>query len=787
MNGYRGKFENYEIAHFRLQSDSNFLPYGKCVRYDTFIDTPNGQKQIQDIVPGDSVLTVDVDTGHIISSSVVAQICSGEKSLLRIETRHTKIDVSEDHQVLTAGADDLLVYKLAKDIELGDILVQRHAYINPTINSDLDVQWAQFLGFMVGDGWIAVTNYQVAFADGIDEDLNKVYFDLLTSLSGNTPRRTVPIKGSSGGQTYIYSKEFSSVLAEKGFVSNGAVNKKVPEWIFAASDAVKLAFVRGLVDADGSTNIDRFGVTRYQIEVVSEPLLHGTKQLLRSLGIKSSNIRTRRGGRTSICGISCNSMPSNYIYFYIDGQRNEEWSKYRPVNITSLDVKFEPVKKVTAIGYHVTYDIQVDNNNSNFIANGLVVHNSMIENARRPYRQLTMMEDAMMIHRIMRAPEKRVFKVDIGNTPPADIENLMQKLIDKTKKVPFIDQKTGDYNQRYNMQNLLEDFYLPVRGKDSGTSIENLNGLQYDSIDDIEYLRNRMMAGLKIPKAFLGYDENISGGKTLAAEDVRFARTIERIQRVLVSELTKLAIVHLYAQGFKDEQLVSFKLSLTNPSTIYEQEKINLWTQKVGLVSQMQGTKMFSSDWMYSNVFDMPEDEYDVQRQRIIEDAKRMYRVTQVEQGQSDPAKFGYPQDQEPPEEGMEGGAMGGAPAGGAPVPAGGAPMGGGGAAMPQSVDDLPTAAELGLEEVLDEDGRGAPRKGATYAQDSHVRGRDPLGFKERYSAMHVGQKRAPSKKSPLSLESMYSLSKMNKKGTKILQEESDGLDGTYMDEKNIL
>ena len=137
------------------------------------------------------------------------------------------------------------------------------------------------------------------------------------------------------------------------------------------------------------------------------------------------------------------------------------------------------------------------------------------------------------------------------------------------KKTPFLDPNTGDYNLKYNMHNMIEDFYLPVRGGDSGTSIDTLSGLEYNSIEDVEYLRNKMMAGLKVPKAFLGYEEGLQGGKaTLAAEDVRFARTIERLQKIIVSELNKIAIVHLYTKGFRDEELVDFSLELTNPSTI---------------------------------------------------------------------------------------------------------------------------------------------------------------------------------------------------------------------------
>jgi hypothetical protein len=117
---------------------------------------------------------------------------------------------------------------------------------------------------------------------------------------------------------------------------------------------------------------------------------------------------------------------------------------------------------------------------------------SLIEPARKVWKQITLMEDAMLIHRIMRAPDKRVFKIDIGNIPPNEVEAFMEGMVNKMKKVPYIDQDTGEYNLKYNMQNLLEDFYLPVRGAESGTSIESLAGVQYDSIADIDYLKNRM-------------------------------------------------------------------------------------------------------------------------------------------------------------------------------------------------------------------------------------------------------------------------------------------------------
>jgi len=227
---------------------------------------------------------------------------------------------------------------------------------------------------------------------------------------------------------------------------------------------------------------------------------------------------------------------------------------------------------------------------SNFLPYG----KSMLEGARRVWKQLSLMEDAMLIHRIMRAPEKRIFKIDVGNIPPNEIDSYMEKLIAKTKKVPYIDEKSGDYNLRFNLQNMVEDFYLPVRGGDSGTSIESLSGMEFTGTDDIEYLRKKMMAALKIPKAFLSYDEDLSGKATLAQEDVRFSRTIQRIQQILISELTKIGIVHLYAQGYRDSSLVDFSLELTNPSTVFEKEKIDIWSNKVSVAKDMLDNKLFS-------------------------------------------------------------------------------------------------------------------------------------------------------------------------------------------------
>jgi len=267
---------------------------------------------------------------------------------------------------------------------------------------------------------------------------------------------------------------------------------------------------------------------------------------------------------------------------------------------------------------------------------------SMLEGARRVFKQLTLMEDAMLIHRMMRAPEKRIFKVDIGNIPPNEVDNFMQQIINKMKKTPVIDQNTGEYNLKYNMESITEDFFLPVRGGDSGTSIETLNGLSNEgAIEDVEYLKNKMMAALKIPKAFLGYEEGIGSKATLAAEDVRFARTIERLQKIVVAELEKIAIVHLYTQGFEDAELINFDLELTNPSMIHQQEKLELLTQQVDIANSLMENKLLSREWIYDNIFEFNQHEKEKVFDGVVEDRKQTFRFEQIETEGNDPVESG--------------------------------------------------------------------------------------------------------------------------------------------------
>jgi hypothetical protein len=266
---------------------------------------------------------------------------------------------------------------------------------------------------------------------------------------------------------------------------------------------------------------------------------------------------------------------------------------------------------------------------------------SYIEPARKIFKQLALMEDAMLIHRILRAPQRRVYYVDTGNVPPNEIPAFMEKLKGQTQRTPMVDPKTGEYNLRYNMMTVNEDFYIPVRGGNTSTKIDTLPGLEYNAIEDVVYLRDKMLSAMKVPKAFLGYEADVEGKSTLAQQDIRFARTIERIQRIVVSELTKIALVHLYAQGYTDENLTNFELELTTPSIVYDQERVALMKEKVDLAKQIIDASLFPTDYIYDYLFHMSEDKYDDMRDLVVEDKKRMFRLSQIENEGNDPVTSG--------------------------------------------------------------------------------------------------------------------------------------------------
>jgi len=288
---------------------------------------------------------------------------------------------------------------------------------------------------------------------------------------------------------------------------------------------------------------------------------------------------------------------------------------------------------------------------------------SVLESARRIWRQLILIEDAMLVYRIVRAPERRIFYIDVGNVPPEEIENYMQQAQTSLKRNKAIDQTTGRLDLRYNPLAVDDDYFIPVRGGESGTKIDTLAGGQNAAaVEDVQYIQKKLFAALKIPKAYLGYDEEIGAKATLAQEDIRFSRTIARIQKVIISELNKMAMIHLYSHGFTDDELLNFHLSLNNPSSVAQLQKLELIKTKFEIAGAAPEGAV-DRQWIRKNILGLTDEE--------ILKIKEGRKADKIEDAEVEAAK---------PEGGEEGGAEAGAADTGAPPggeEAGGAPPGG--------------------------------------------------------------------------------------------------------------
>lgn len=236
---------------------------------------------------------------------------------------------------------------------------------------------------------------------------------------------------------------------------------------------------------------------------------------------------------------------------------------------------------------------------------------SILDPARKLWKQLQLAEDSMLVYRITRAPERRVFYIDVGNLEHADVAQFIQQFQIQLKKQPIVDQRTGNINLKYNPMNVTEDYFIPMRAEKS-SRIETLPGASnLGDIQDIEYLQNKLFASLQVPKNYLNYGESLPGGSTLSQQDLRFARTINTIQQAILAELKRIANIHLYFNGFRDD-IDNFTLTLNNPST--QQELLKLETMKARLevfkeMFSAEATSPVSYVWAMENILGFSKNE----------------------------------------------------------------------------------------------------------------------------------------------------------------------------------
>lgn len=603
-------FRNWQIAHFRLLTNSLYLPYG-CLIGDTRIETEYGYKEIKDIKIGDKVWTFNVDTQKRELSTVTMWMNKGEKDTIILYTKHHQIEGTPDHKILVYE-DDKLTYKELGQVKKDDLVVVNnlckeefedvridksdlkpfehgkkslawwHKYIN-NVPDIVNEDFARLFGFLLGDGWIS-HGFHVMFALGEYASLNDKYIKLLEELSGKKAsfvsqdkrkHRKLPFNAA-----FVGSKMLTTVLRRMGF-NGDCYTKRIPTWVYKCNKNIKEEFINGLIDSDGTMKIVSKHSIEYTIELANEMLIKDIKTLAESLGYRTGKVSERdRIGYKSNKNNIVTTHKSYYFSFYKD--ENKELKCCNKFVWKDKGVILEKVRSSKCTGKKTTYDITVDNENSNFFANGIVTHNcSYLNGARRHFRMLSLMEDMMLIYRLERSIERRVYKIYVGAIDDADVQAYVENIANQFKRTPIIDPMTGQLDLRKNIMAVDQDLFIPTRSENAPNPVDTLPSAQnLTAIDDIKFVQNKVCTALRIPKTFLNFEETNGDGKNLALEDIRFTRTINRIQQAFLMELTKVASIHLYLLGFTDD-LTNFSLTMNNPSTQAEQLEIDNLQKKI--------------------------------------------------------------------------------------------------------------------------------------------------------------------------------------------------------------
>jgi hypothetical protein len=268
---------------------------------------------------------------------------------------------------------------------------------------------------------------------------------------------------------------------------------------------------------------------------------------------------------------------------------------------------------------------------------------SMLESSRRTWRQLMMLEDSMLVYRVVRSPERRVFYIDVGNIEPNDVPNYMEAAKATLRSRDILDKSTGREDHRLNALAMTDDYFIPVRGPSAGTRVDTLQGGQNTTaIEDVEYIQRKLFAGLKVPKPYLNFDENLSAKASLAQMDVRFSRTIQSLQKVIVAEMNKLAMIHLFSMNFDGQDLVNFELKLSNPSSVALQQKLELWSVKMDIAGAAKETKLVDERWIQRNILELTDPEVSDIETGLRKDRYREMEIEgleTVEEDETQPAK----------------------------------------------------------------------------------------------------------------------------------------------------
>ena len=712
-------------------AEDAMLVYRLCLDGETRIRTDNGYKYIKDIKIGDKVISY-TDKGKVCFGNVINQVNNGTKEVLKITSIHKEIICTKTHPILV-NENGVIKYVDAQDLKKGehkfiniktsDINIQdkeintefgeqfaklsdeqmqlfrKNKYDNISdlmrkcssgkygigrirqflyakgksipvdiaktvcavfglnennlilsnkgqINSErtnlpkvVDEEFARLFGFMLGDG--CLRKHSIQFTGGTDIKQNEYYKNILEKYF-SVVRFDRDNRYADGCGNYVVDSQLASkMFKDLGYIC-GAHNKRIPEWVFNSSEEIRKALILGLCDADGTIRYTENGTWFCTLEMCNKKIIEDVKELWSSIGLSSRMITSR--------------TKKPHVINKKTGRIVKETTSYLlTISKTELP-EYENIFSIEEVESRDVYDISVDNEWHNFIANSLPIHNT-------------------------RAPDRRIFYIEVGNLPDSDVKSYMGKVQNQVRKQPIIDVRTGNMTQKYDPENVTEDYWIPIRG-DKSSRVETLPGAQnMDQISDIEYLQNKLFAALQVPKTYLNFSESMPGGSTLSQADIRFSRTINSIQEAILLELRRVANVHLYFLGFEDD-LENFQLTLTNPST--QQELLKLETMKARLevfkeFFTTEATSPSSYTWAMENVLGFSKSDIKLMLKQKKVEKKIFAEIDSAVETYKKIGLFDELDDRYEDPDAAAAAALGGTGANGEEEPGGGGGMGGGG------------------------------------------------------------------------------------------------------------
>jgi len=494
--------------------------------------------------------------------------------------------------------------------------------------------FARWFGFMLGDGW--TNDHELRFAEGEDAEVNNRYTKLTEEMFICSVKKRVASSTRKSEYTnfYVGSTELVDMLKAMGWVT-GAHNKTIPSWVFKLPREQQEEFVLGLMDADGWTT-KQHAYPLYHIELCNKGLVEDLRVLVESLGYSVGKVR-KRGKRTqTICGVECTSNSPTWLLTF---------------NRTKVTKESERIQKIVPVDATKVYDLEIDSPHHNFVVDGMPVHNSGIEPARKRWLQLKLLEDAIAIYRLNRAVERIVFYIDVGQASPQEALRIVQQYKRKFgNKRQFIDPNApSEFHQAYDPHNLLENYYWPVNSATERSKIEKLQAPQEQGqLYDLDHFNEKLYVSLGIPRDYLTGE--ISGSwnskESLVLQDVRFSRKIHRVQESLLEGVEYLCRFHI-AIVTGDAELArtaQFKIHLADISKIARQQYDQILLNRVQLLvslhdmgTQMQLRRDIWVPYILKNYFpDLPEE---LLSQVIISDkelAQAHDQLTKAQAGQNE-------------------------------------------------------------------------------------------------------------------------------------------------------